>query len=92
MTTTTENTTNARLARELDPTKDLERGLPCFVHHEDAGEWCERTATMRVYGLCFCDEHGEEARAGALLEAYEDAGDFFERFRNPHAPRMSARS
>jgi len=75
-----------RFVRELDPDKDLERGLPCFGHHEDAGCWCGRTATMRVYGLAFCAQHGEEAKLGALLEVYHDAGYFFDRFRNPHTP------
>ncbi len=41
---------------------------------------------MRVYGLNFCAQHGEEAKLGALLEAYHDAGYFFDRFRNPHTP------
>ncbi len=75
--------------RDLDQTNKLERGLPCVVRHEDAGGHCERTATMWVYGLAFCELHGEEARAGALLEAYEDAGHFFDRFRNPHTPDVS---
>ncbi len=78
-----------RFVRDLDPTNELERGLPCFVHHEDAGGWCERTATIRVYGLNFCAEHGPEVRTGALLEAYEDAGHFFDRFRNDHVPDLS---
>lgn len=85
----TNHETPPRFVRDLDPTKDLERDLPCFVHHEDAGDWCERTATMRVYGLNFCDEHGQDVRAGALLEAHEDAGTFFERFRNPRTPDVS---
>ncbi len=80
------NENDRRFVRDLDPTCGLERGLPCFVYHPDAGGHCERTATMRVYGLAFCELHGEEARAGALLEAYEDASHFFDRFRNPHTP------
>ena len=83
------NETYPRFVRGLDPTNENERGLPCFVRHEDAGRRCERTATMRVYGLAFCGKHGEEVRAGALLEAYEDAGHFFDRFRNPHTPDVS---
>ncbi len=82
----TNHETDPRFARDLDPTKGLERGLPCFVHHEDAGGRCERTATTRVYGLAFCELHGEEVRAGALLEAYHEAAYFFDRFRNPHTP------
>ena len=84
--TNTTNETYPRFARDLDPTKGLERGLPCFVYHEDAGGRCARTATMRVYGLAFCEPHGEEVRAGALMEAYADAAYFFDRFRNPHTP------
>nr|MDP9486794.1 hypothetical protein [Actinomycetota bacterium] len=34
-------------------------------------------------------EHGEEARIGALLELYRDAGYFFDRFRNPHVPDLN---
>ncbi len=83
------NENEPRFVRDLDPTKGLERGLPCFVYHEDADGHCERTATTRVYGLAFCGAHGAEVRAGALLEAYEDAGHFFDRFRNPHTPDVS---
>ncbi len=85
----TNNENEPRFVRDLDLTKGLERGLPCFVHHEDAGGWCERTATMRVYDLNFCDEHGGEVRAGALLEAYQDAAYYFDRARNPHTPDVS---
>ncbi len=82
----TNHENDPRFVRDLDPTGGLQRGLPCFVYHEDAGGHCERTATTRVYGLAFCETHGEEVRAGALLEAYEDADDFFNRLRNPHTP------
>ncbi len=76
--------------RDLDPTNEHERGRPCCVRHPDAGGRCERTATIRMYDvLNFCPEHGEEARVGALMEAYQDAGHFFDRFRNPHVPDMS---
>ncbi len=73
--------------RDLDQTNELERGLPCVVRHEDAGGRCQRTATIRMYNvLNFCPEHGEEAKVGALMEIYQDAGYFFDRFRNPHTP------
>ncbi len=85
----TNNENEPRFVRGLDPTKGLERGLPCFVYHEDAGGHCERTATTRVYGLAFCEAHGEEVRAGALLEAYQDAAYYFDRARNPHTPDVS---
>ncbi len=76
--------------RDLDPTNELERGLPCVVRHPDAGGRCERTATIRMYEMLnFCPEHGEEARVGALMELYQDAGYFFDRFRNPHVPDLN---
>ncbi len=37
-----------QMVRDLDPTNENERGLPCFVNHEDAGGRCERTAPMRA--------------------------------------------
>ncbi len=75
--------------RDLDPTNENERGRPCFVHHEDAGGRCERTATMLVYGLAFCREHGTEARIGAEMEAFDDAEHYFDRLRNPHVPSLN---
>lgn len=67
-----------------------ERELPCFVRHQDAGGQCQETATMKVYGLNFCERHGEEARLGALMEERQDAEWFFERFRASHVPRLSS--
>ncbi len=76
--------------RDLDPTNEHERGLHCCVRHADAGGRCQRTATIKMYGILnFCPEHGEEARIGALLELYRDAGYFFDRFRNPHVPDLN---
>jgi hypothetical protein len=76
--------------RDLDQTNELERGLPCVVRHPDAGGRCQRTATIKMYGILnFCGLHGEEARVGALMELYQDAGYFFDRFRNPHVPDMN---
>ncbi len=76
--------------RDLDQTNELERGLHCCVRHPDAGGRCQRTATIKMYGILnFCPEHGEEARIGALMEAYQEAGYFFDRFRNPHVPDMN---
>jgi hypothetical protein len=80
-----------RLARELDPTKDAERDLPCFVHHPDAGGQCGRSATIEVYGLNFCEPHGEEIRIGASMQEHQDAIYFFDRFRNPHIPALDDR-
>ncbi len=79
-----------RMVRELDPTNENERGLPCVVRHPDAGGRCLKTATIRTHDvLNFCPEHGEEARIGALMEAYQDAANFFHRFRNPHVPDLN---
>ncbi len=76
--------------RDLDPNNDLERGLPCVVRHPDAGGRCERTATVKMYNvLNFCPDHAQEAKVGALLEAYQDAAHFFDRFRNPHVPDLN---
>ena len=43
--------------------------LPCFVHHKDAGGWCERTATTQVYDTAFCEVHGAEVKAGLLARS-----------------------
>ncbi|PLS86818.1 MAG: hypothetical protein CYG60_05235 [Actinobacteria bacterium] len=76
--------------RDLDPNNDFERGLPCVVRHPDAGGRCERTATVKMYEILnFCPDHGAEARVGALMELYQDAGYFFDRFRNPHTPDLN---
>ena len=63
---------------------------PCFVRHPDAGGQCERPATMTVYGLHFCEVHGEEARLRALSEAHHDAEQFFGRFLTDEAEPLSA--
>ncbi len=76
--------------RDLDQNNELERGLPCVVRHPDAGGRCQRTATVKMYGILnFCPEHGSEARIGAEMELYQDAGYFFDRFRNPHVPDLN---
>src|SRR5215210_968732 len=71
-------------------TKTEERALPCFVRHPDAGGQCWQPATIEVYGLNFCEAHGEEARLGALLEEQQDAEWFFDRFRASHVPSLSS--
>jgi len=74
------------------PLTEEERALnlPCQVRHPDAGGLCAREARAMVYGLVFCWEHGAEATVGALLELYQDAGDFLERLDNPHVPTQNA--
>ncbi len=52
--------------------------LPCFVHHRDAGGWCERDAAMEAYDIPFCEVHGAEIKAGILAEIYHDAGKVLE--------------
>lgn len=64
--------------------------LPCWVRHPSAGGLCPRSATTMVYGLLFCEAHGAEATAGALVELYQDAGDFLERMDNPYVPLPNA--
>lgn len=78
----TEETKNA--------TATEEQGSPCFVRHPDAGGQCWQPATIEVYGLNFCEAHGEEARLGSRLEEQQDAEWFFERFRTSHVPRFSS--
>jgi hypothetical protein len=67
---------------------DPERGFPCVVSHEHAGGDCKRPAVMAVYGLTFCEEHGEECAAGAFEELHQDAYEFFERLAGPHVPPL----
>jgi len=54
---------------------DYPHPLPCFVHHRDAGGWCERPASMRAYQMNFCEVHGAEVKAGIMAEIYHDAGN-----------------
>lgn len=68
---------------------DQERDFPCSVGWQGSPEEaCERPAAMEVYGLVFCEEHGEEAKDGALEEMHQDADEFFTRFTTPHVPDL----
>jgi hypothetical protein len=69
--------------------EELAKELPCFVQHPDAGGQCPEKAATIAYGLHFCEVHGAEAGAGALYQARQEAGEFFERSRNPHVPALS---
>jgi hypothetical protein len=69
--------------------EELAKELPCFVQHPDAGGQCPEKAATIAYGLHFCEVHGAEAGAGALYQARQEAGEFFERLRNPHVPALS---
>ena len=63
--------------------------LPCFVHHRDAGGWCERPGAMEVYGIAFCEVHGAEIKAGILAEIYHDAGNVLEDAARPEDTTMN---
>lgn len=77
-----------RMVRSMTDAEIAEE-LPCFVQHADAGGQCGEAAAMIVYGLNFCEAHGKEAGAGALYQLRQEAGEFFERFRNPHVPALN---
>jgi hypothetical protein len=78
---TTQRRTGAEaLVRELDEPSSI----PCVVRHPDAGGQCERTASIEVYRLAFCEVHGAEVKAGALTEAYQDAVTWLSRLNNVH--------
>lgn len=77
------------LARNMTD-EELEKELPCFVQHKDAGGRCEEKTNTYVYGLAFCEAHGKEIGAGALCQLRQEAGGFFERLRNPHVPKLNA--
>lgn len=60
----------------------------CSVAHPDAGGPCAEPFAVEVYGLNFCEAHGEEARLGAALEAGHDAENYFGRLGNPEVPDL----
>jgi hypothetical protein len=62
----------------------------CCVRHEDLGGPCREPFAVEVYGLAFCERHGEEIRTGAAVEEREEVYNFFERFRNPHVRGLSS--
>ena len=78
----TDNEAHQMVREEMDRTD--KRGMPCHVHHPDAGGPCKRPATTEVYGLHFCEAHGEDVRLGAASQGAHQAWKFFERFRHPH--------
>ena len=64
----------------------------CFAGHEFG---CERLAVMEVYGLCFCEAHGEEAASAALEEVAFDLERRVEAGTPPHvayALRLAGKS
>ena len=52
----------------------------CCVKHPDAGGRCAEPLAVEVYGLNFCEVHGEEMRIGAALEEQHEVTTFLERF------------
>jgi hypothetical protein len=87
LTNQEENMTNEshEIVRYLE---DGEESFPCWVGHGDDIEACRHPSTMKVYGLPFCEVHGEEARDGALEEMHQDADEFFTRFTTSHVPEL----
>lgn len=65
--------------------ENLVRELPegeerrCWVALPGSSERCPNMAVIGVYGIPFCEVHGEEAKEGALEELYFDATQEVER-------------
>lgn len=58
--------------RKYPPPPPMETKPPmCSVTYPEPCRW---VAVGEVWNLSFCEAHGEEAHAAALLEAHEDAG------------------
>lgn len=55
--------------------EELEQSQPCWVGHGEGLDPCKQTSVVRVYGLPFCEVHGEEVRAGAMEEMVQDIGE-----------------
>ena len=45
-----------------------ERPVHCCVVHPDVGGPCSEQAVLEVYGLNFCELHGEAAQAAVALQ------------------------
>jgi hypothetical protein len=58
--------------------------IHCWVGKGLDGVRCEHTAVMEVYGTPMCEDHGAEAKAGALEELYDDASQEISRPFNLH--------
>ena len=74
-------------------TRTIGEAPPCFSGVHAAGNValpaCERPAVMEVYGLMFCEVHGEEAAAGALEEIAYDLEQELGRLSNPYVRPLS---
>ena len=63
--------------------------LTCFVGYSGSSFGCEAAATMEVYGLPMCEEHGEKAAGGALEELAVHIEWESTRLLNPYTPRLN---
>ena len=61
----------------------------CFVGYSGSGFECEEPATMEVYGLPMCEEHGEEAASGALEELSHHVEMESRRLLNPYVTPLN---
>ena len=71
------------LNEETENTNTDYTPVHCSVAHPDAGGPCSEPFAVKVYGLNFCEIHGEEARRGSALESGYDAENYFRRQKNP---------
>jgi hypothetical protein len=69
--------------------EELEQSLPCWVGHGEGLDPCKQPSVVRVYGLPFCEVHGEEIRAGAMEEMVQEADEFFRRMDSPEVPEFT---
>lgn len=68
-----EETMTDVMGRALGITRFAGKDEDCAVSHPDAGGPCGRPGTRMVWNLPFCEVHGAEAEAAALVEITEDA-------------------
>lgn len=61
----------------------------CWVGRPEGEFACEQRATMQVYGLAMCPEHGEEVASGALEEIAYDLEQELQRPMNDHVRGLS---
>jgi hypothetical protein len=80
------------MTNEIELVQELteeEEGLPCIVRHEHAGGACGRLATVQIYGLGFCEAHGEEVKLAAFNGAAQDTRTFLEGLLHPPGSHLS---
>src|SRR5688572_14528816 len=69
--------------------EELEQSQPCWVGHGEGLDPCKQPSVVRVYGLLFCEVHGEEVRAGAMEEMVQEANEYFSRMDSPEVPEFT---